>query len=431
MYNKPAMTRLVAILAAALTLAACASEKPALPQSSLSPTPTPTGCVSAASPYNPPRSQPPAPSPDPISVSPAQPTTEPEPEPAETECAVRLTVSDEPKETAPSLSSGPSLGSGELNPMTQSIAYAAPAWCAVAEGRLVYVNRYQACERKTIPVEIYRLVNGVPSPVPSAGWFIRSVNWVTRSRNNKQWTVYELTWPLPGRQWGDPTLINEGLIVGEYFDCQNCGLVTIRGVPAKVKMFNSAMRWQAQHDVYSDFPGDLLWPLSQVSLSIGHPRSFSERRYMKAMEHRCDNGGLPGYTNSACVFHRYIPRLKMRIGDPDVGKHAEFVNYAQHHIRRPYGAVWAKLPMTRAYSSTIVGFNRQWACPKSYPRPGSCDEYPYAASNQGAYMIGGWPNSMTRNVLYEHNREAGTRLSRMFVLARVIRMDKFYVVISP
>ncbi|GLW11757.1 hypothetical protein Misp01_68850 [Microtetraspora sp. NBRC 13810] len=108
--------------------------------------------------------------------------------------------------------------------------------------------------------------------------------------------------------------------------------------------------------------------------------------------------------------------------------------------------------LTRLYSGDDSKDNRTTACPQSLPRPTgkSCDEYPFASSNQGASLSGGpgrtfgycevapLPQGVTGPTGYSscminasQNSGGGTWLGTVYRQNRILQNDPFYVWIKP
>lgn len=147
----------------------------------------------------------------------------------------------------------------------------------------------------------------------------------------------------------------------------------------------------------------------------------------------------PGYV-SVLVYPRsgLYPEVARHIGD------------AQASGLR--GAYPNGTPLTRLTNAALVDRNRATACPSSYPRPAgkSCDEYPFASTNQGASTGGGGPRTFSYcsitlgqpgstgatgysvcMVNATQNSGAGTALGQFYNSNRAISNDPFRVWISP
>jgi len=87
-------------------------------------------------------------------------------------------------------------------------------------------------------------------------------------------------------------------------------------------------------------------------------------------------------------------------------------------------------PLTRATNGQVERRNRQAACRGThFHRPWSCDEYPFAATYQGAFYF---PHDVSiRKVLGTQNSaESGYRTS-MYRTERLLNLDRYWVFVQP
>lgn len=106
---------------------------------------------------------------------------------------------------------------------------------------------------------------------------------------------------------------------------------------------------------------------------------------------RCDNA-LPGVASVGCVFPDYVPAVIYALGGP----YPELASHISRGLASGLpGGYPVGLPLTRLVDPTLQNLNRDVACPPIYPRPAgkSCDEYPFASSDQGAFTGGGLPRT--------------------------------------
>lgn len=159
---------------------------------------------------------------------------------------------------------------------------------------------------------------------------------------------------------------------------------------------------------------------------------------------RCDNA-VPGLTYAGCVFPDIAPAMVYeRKGPyPELADHI-----AQAQASGLPGAFPGGAPLNRLVDPVLQDRNGTVACPRSYPRPTgmSCDEYPFASSQQGAFTGGGaprtWPGcgialpgpGSSGPVGYsvcminkEQNSNGGVALGQFYKRYRVISSDAFRV----
>jgi hypothetical protein len=105
-----------------------------------------------------------------------------------------------------------------------------------------------------------------------------------------------------------------------------------------------------------------------------------------APRNRCDRA-LPGDTTLGCVFPDVVMGLLYsRSALPDLVSHITRAQNSGLPGKFPSGT-----PLTRLTDPTQRDRNQRKACPKGFPRPTgkTCDEYPFASTNQGAASGGG------------------------------------------
>lgn len=101
-------------------------------------------------------------------------------------------------------------------------------------------------------------------------------------------------------------------------------------------------------------------------------------------EFRCDNASGGKRPTVGCVVPWYASSM--------VYSKAKAPELASHITRaQKSGLPGATVPLTRATSTTVIGWNRRLACPDGEVRPAgkSCDEYPLASTFQGMAIVGG------------------------------------------
>ncbi|MFJ5220581.1 NucA/NucB deoxyribonuclease domain-containing protein [Streptomyces sp. NPDC088354] len=95
--------------------------------------------------------------------------------------------------------------------------------------------------------------------------------------------------------------------------------------------------------------------------------------------YRCDNL-ISGYS-AGCVIPDALPVLTTMAGLPAIAANISAIQQAGPHH---YGRQADGLPLSR--NTSLQNANRNISCPDSRPRPTgqSCDEYPFASTDQGA-----------------------------------------------
>jgi len=168
-------------------------------------------------------------------------------------------------------------------------------------------------------------------------------------------------------------------------------------------------------------------------------------------EVRCDNA-LPGTTQAGCVFVGYTPVMIYDLAGafPELARHIGDAQQSGLPGAYPNGA-----RLSRLIDPVLQAANRTRACPDAsaggYPRPPgkSCDEYPFASTNQGAATQvprgpartfpycqineppGSGPVGYSVCMIDEiQNSVGGSVLGSFYNSNRVLDQDQFYVWIT-
>jgi hypothetical protein len=159
---------------------------------------------------------------------------------------------------------------------------------------------------------------------------------------------------------------------------------------------------------------------------------------------RCDEA-LKGYATSVgCVVPAYVPTISyVGTGVPQLRNHIQDAQGSGLPGAYPKGR-----PLNRLYDDTTIRRNRDRACPDSLPRVSglTCDEYPFAATNQGAWKAGttewrtfSWCNihptrydtgatGFSRCLIDgDQNSLGGTQLLAFWTKNRVLDADEFRI----
>ena len=150
---------------------------------------------------------------------------------------------------------------------------------------------------------------------------------------------------------------------------------------------------------------------------------------------RCDSATYLG-KNGACVFDRLRGTFKLSRSDKAVDKAAKHIRDALRGASNIYPGKGKAIPssLTRMTSQAGIKANRtaaRAACRKKWPKKPSgkdCDEYPFAATNQGAAKAKG--KFSVRYITSGDNREAGRRLGAWYKNSRILNGERFDVKIT-
>jgi hypothetical protein len=141
---------------------------------------------------------------------------------------------------------------------------------------------------------------------------------------------------------------------------------------------------------------------------------------------RCDTDKAAAKT-SGCAFSDVAASYTLHLKGT-AGAVAAHIKTAQQTKPRHFGWFGHGSPLTRATASSVAKNNRAVACPKKkYPNPATCDEYPFAATYQGAAF---YPKSnSSAPVSAKANSAEGGFRTGMYRAQRVIEKDPYYVYI--
>lgn len=158
---------------------------------------------------------------------------------------------------------------------------------------------------------------------------------------------------------------------------------------------------------------------------------------------RCDVAAVPGVSSTGCVFSAFVPAIiYSRTGSvPELANHIGDAQASGLPGAYPNGT-----PLTRLINRDDALDNRRTACPSRYTRPSgkSCDEYPFASSNQGADQVQGvgrtfsycqipqlgqatGPGYSACMINASQNSLGGSQLATFFRQNRVIANDAYRV----
>jgi hypothetical protein len=145
---------------------------------------------------------------------------------------------------------------------------------------------------------------------------------------------------------------------------------------------------------------------------------------------RCDSERIFRPT-AGCVYVNYTESMfVVSKSDPTVTEAARFMARAQKAIPTHPGLYGAGAALNRTTDSKRIRRNRRVACKNVHPGPGqSCDEYPFASTDQGAALVP--PGDFRADAVNaKQNSQVGTNLGKFFLLNRIADRDSFYVEIT-
>jgi hypothetical protein len=206
----------------------------------------------------------------------------------------------------------------------------------------------------------------------------------------------------------------------------------------------------------SDQEFSLAWQMEAYSPTAPTDPGIVEWSTSPPLEVRCDNivsGMVDGRPVApGCVFDAFIPHMEYSVSVP----YPELAGHIALAVEFGLTPNPRLTPLTRTMNSEYNQLNRSRAFRSSYPRPEgeSCDEFPFASTQEGAYLIDPdgslgygavelpeceitvsnpvdpWSEQFRYNVCMideVQNRDGGRALQTFYVVNRVIEYDEFYV----
>jgi hypothetical protein len=167
-------------------------------------------------------------------------------------------------------------------------------------------------------------------------------------------------------------------------------------------------------------PRFVLTPLAPVEsppieYEIGEPTSV-----------RCDSTPSVGPATGGCVYHQYVPTYDVSTMNNDTAQVAWHILWAQRNLVNHWGWQGHGPALTRTRDLALIRANRRVACGGRPPAGGkSCDEYPFATTQEGASRNSDYSWHM---VPARQNSLEGSRYRRpWYNSVRLLEGDKFWV----
>jgi hypothetical protein len=143
---------------------------------------------------------------------------------------------------------------------------------------------------------------------------------------------------------------------------------------------------------------------------------------------RCDSVAVA--RTQGCAFSDVAALYVLHVNGQGIKDVALHIEHAQRTRPHHFGWLGHGKPLTRLTVPKDIRANRRRACRGVHvPRGKSCDEYPFAATYQGASFF---PGDNSTNVVpaKENSREGGLRVA-MYKSERLLAKDAFWVIIKP
>jgi Deoxyribonuclease NucA/NucB len=145
-------------------------------------------------------------------------------------------------------------------------------------------------------------------------------------------------------------------------------------------------------------------------------------------EIRCDSLTVFKPTKGGCVYLHYTENFfTVSTADKTVTAAAKFMAAAQKKIHNHAGWYGHGGALTRLSNAKTIAKNRRVACKNVHLASGqSCDEYPFASTNQGASQVptNDWDSAALSAA---QNSKVGSYLSSFLLRQRIASGDSYYV----
>jgi hypothetical protein len=143
---------------------------------------------------------------------------------------------------------------------------------------------------------------------------------------------------------------------------------------------------------------------------------------------RCDSVAVA--KTQGCAFSDVAALYVLHVNGRGIKDVALHIEHAQRTKPHHFGWLGHGSPLTRLTIGKDIRANRRRACRGVRVPPGkSCDEYPFAATYQGAAFFP-HDNSTAAVPAKENSREGGLRVA-MYKAERLLAKDAFWVIIKP
>ena len=142
---------------------------------------------------------------------------------------------------------------------------------------------------------------------------------------------------------------------------------------------------------------------------------------------RCDSIAVKG--SSGCVFSDKAAEYFVYLTGHNEDAVAANVERGERSKPAHFGWFGHGSPLTRATSSSVAAANRRAACGKKNFKPLTCDEYPFAATFQGAKFFPA--DNVTAGVPGSQNSAEGALRVAMYRSERLLNEDPYWVFVKP
>lgn len=256
-----------------------------------------------------------------------------------------------------------------------------PSWCLQAvTGAYLGTDRTNACGAFSSTLEVARNVDGVRTVVGQLHY--TWISWVYTAPQMLTWAHQFTLTPYAG--WGEGlgwTMNGQGT----SWCGAKCSLTETSFTPAAAAV-GARQTGQAYFQSESLASGELKLNVGDWQFWFTKTGLSSTTGYTNSPTVRCDNA-LSG-SSAGCV----LPDWNAGI----IYSGAQLPEFTAHVSQAQASGLPGSRgnPLTRTTNESYIALNRAAACPTGVawlPRPAgkSCDEYPFASTNQGAALAGG------------------------------------------
>lgn len=175
---------------------------------------------------------------------------------------------------------------------------------------------------------------------------------------------------------------------------------------------------------------------TSYALEFTRPGYLSTPAAWSSPTYRCDKGSKAARTGNygtGCVFPGFAPTETRQAALPDIARNIARVQKAGPHHYGAYALHGS--PLHRTASASVIKDNRRKACGKRTPPPGmknvSCDEYPFASTQEGAANKKGRPGDWGWAWVpaAEQNQQRDI-LNNFYRTNRILGGDRFWVAVQ-
>jgi hypothetical protein len=140
-------------------------------------------------------------------------------------------------------------------------------------------------------------------------------------------------------------------------------------------------------------------------------------------------------TYGGCVFPEMAGWFKLTLSDAAAQVSTKHIFDAQGYLPDHWAALYSNIvgpPIYRMYNPAMATLNRDTACEGFVKQntDDSCDEYPFAATYQGAYLVGRNRTSVAHVPVLDNSR-GGSLYSAFLTTQRMVDGDPFWITFYP